>query len=245
MSIKDRMYNKISYDEIRFYQLPKMLFEQKIYSELSLGAKVCYAIMRDRQELSIKNKWLDKNGFIYFYFDCRELAKLMGVSTFTTNKYKRQLIQHELLYDIRQGLNKPNKMYVLKPVIERSSENHYTSVAEITTQDLRKSLQSDTDIKDTEYNDTKKHIHHFLQNDGTQIERVIKYYCQKFENIYGRNHWRITQESFYDLCSKLEEKLEVYDYEDMQQIIHYYFNNKPDSSNGNILAFINSEHLFQ
>lgn len=157
-NLVNRMYDRTSYDEIRFYQAPKALMENPKYKSVSMAAKLMYAIMRDRQDLSIKNNWLDKEGHVYFYFDCRALAELCNVSTSTINRYKKELIKAELLIDIRQGQGNPNKMYILKPEsIDNTMNSHinYSSVAENVILDYSKTLQSETLYSDTELNDTE------------------------------------------------------------------------------------------
>ena len=157
-SLKNRMYSKDDIDELRFYQIPKALIENPKYKNVSMAAKLMYAIMRDRQYLSQKNNWADEEGHIFFYFDCRSLAKLCNVSTSTINRYKKELITAQLLIDVRQGQGKPNRMYILRPESidnTMNSHNDYTRVAESATLDYLKRLTNDTNINDTELNDTE------------------------------------------------------------------------------------------
>ena len=51
-----------------FTQLPNFLFESSRYSNLSSDAKVLYAMLLRRTELSRKNEWADEDGRIYIYF---------------------------------------------------------------------------------------------------------------------------------------------------------------------------------
>ena len=62
----NRMYTVNDQTNMRFLQLPKSLFENNYYKEMSLGAKTMYAVLRDRQDLSIANNWVDDKGFIFF-----------------------------------------------------------------------------------------------------------------------------------------------------------------------------------
>ncbi|MDU6805867.1 MAG: replication initiator protein A, partial [Staphylococcus epidermidis] len=52
----------------RFYQLPKVFFTNPNYQKLSNDAKIAYAILRDRLELSIKNNWIDEENAIFFIY---------------------------------------------------------------------------------------------------------------------------------------------------------------------------------
>lgn len=101
--------------QLRFYQMPKVLFTDKKYKGLSLGAKAMYSILRDRQELSIKNNWVDKDGYIYLIFTIENLCELLDISDRTATKYKKELAKYNLLFEKRLGQGKPNRLYILKP----------------------------------------------------------------------------------------------------------------------------------
>jgi len=47
---------------------PGDIVQDLINSGLSLGPKLMYSILRDRLDLSIKNNWKDKKGYIYLIF---------------------------------------------------------------------------------------------------------------------------------------------------------------------------------
>src|SRR3989304_7670154 len=72
----DRLYTEKEEVTLRFYQVPKALFKNPKYKELSLGPKLMYSILRDRLELSIKNNWKDEKGYIYLIFGLKELIRL-------------------------------------------------------------------------------------------------------------------------------------------------------------------------
>ena len=50
----------------RFYRLPKVFFSNDLYKKMSNDAKIAYALLQDRLELSIKNDWFDEEGSIFF-----------------------------------------------------------------------------------------------------------------------------------------------------------------------------------
>ena len=47
-------------EQFSFYRIPKALFTEPNFRELSTDAKVLYGILLDRMSLSLKNQWLDK-----------------------------------------------------------------------------------------------------------------------------------------------------------------------------------------
>ena len=51
-------------DQFSFYRIPKALFTDSYFKDLSSDAKILYGLMLDRMSLSIKNQWFDPAGFI-------------------------------------------------------------------------------------------------------------------------------------------------------------------------------------
>lgn len=110
------------YEEYRhkFYQLPKVFFTNDRYKNMSNNAKVAWAILRDRTSLSRKNKWFDSDtGRVYFIFKNKELMEILNIKSETTLvRIKKELEEAELIEQERMGFNRPNKMYLLYPVVE-------------------------------------------------------------------------------------------------------------------------------
>ena len=92
-----------------FYKLPQELFDV-CFKELSIGAKVLYAILRDKWGQSQKNGWHDENG-IYCNFSVKLLSEIMGCSEKTITSYKKELSNYHLISEKRQ-FNSTNKIYV-------------------------------------------------------------------------------------------------------------------------------------
>lgn len=112
---QDRRYRVQDFQEIRFYQMPKSLFGNTHYKGLDLGAKAMYSILRDRQDLSIRNGWMDEEGFIYSIYTIDDLAELLEMNRKTIMKYKKMLIEYGLLIAKSLGKGLPDRLYVLRP----------------------------------------------------------------------------------------------------------------------------------
>ncbi|MBQ4517149.1 MAG: replication initiator protein A [Clostridia bacterium] len=52
-------------EQFVFYRIPKMLFKDKLFKDVSIDAKVLYGLMLDRMGLSIRNRWFDKENRVY------------------------------------------------------------------------------------------------------------------------------------------------------------------------------------
>ena len=60
-----------------FIQLPNFLFEAPSFCSLSSEAKLLYAMILRRTDLSRKNGWADDYGKIYLYYPINEVCVLL------------------------------------------------------------------------------------------------------------------------------------------------------------------------
>ena len=156
-------------DNEQFYQIPKILFTSAIYKDLSNDAKIIYAFLKDRMGLSRKKGWKDENGDIYLLFTQDHIAELLNVSTSTASRAMKQLKDHCLIDIVRQGLNKPNKIYIHR--VDARQIKICTSASQTCSSDVSGPVTSanqdhapvqssnteynETDNSDTEYSDTE------------------------------------------------------------------------------------------
>ena len=154
----------------RFFRVPKLLFESELYKKMSAESKLLYAILKDRFELSVKNNWIDADGNIYFIFTVEEIGEMLGYGKDKVIKLKKELKKHDLLEEVRQGLNKPNLIYLgslkveneAKPLIPaefgnsdfQNSEIPNSGTLENRSQDFGISEPNDTDSSEPEFSDT-------------------------------------------------------------------------------------------
>ena len=94
-----------------FYQMPQWLYEPP-YNVLSDKAKQIYMFLFDRRTLSIQNKWFDEKGDVFVYFTNEQLMEKLNCSKPTIISAKKELADMELLREVRQGVNKPNRLYI-------------------------------------------------------------------------------------------------------------------------------------
>ena len=115
-----------------FYKLPQELFDE-CFKGLSIGAKVLYAILRDKWGQSQKNGWHDENG-IYCNFSIKLLSKAMGCSERSITAYKKELNDYHLITESRQ-FNLTNKIYVNR--VSEAKNSVHAEFACTETQNLR------------------------------------------------------------------------------------------------------------
>lgn len=103
-------------EQFAFYKIPKVLFTDPRFNEISTEAKIMYGVMLDRVSLSRKNGWIDENGNVYIQFTLSEMMEY-----FHWTKYRIYEILKELdtsgdgiglVERKRTGCNKPNVLYV-------------------------------------------------------------------------------------------------------------------------------------
>lgn len=154
----------------RFFRVPKQLFESPFYKKMSADSKLLYAILKDRFDLSVKNNWIDEEGNIYFIFTVEEIGEMLGYGKDKVIKLKKELKKYDLLEEVRQGLNKPNLIYlgslkaekVSKPlkIAEvgktdfQNSENQSSRNLKNRSQEVGKSESNDTEYSDTDFRET-------------------------------------------------------------------------------------------
>ncbi|MEZ7574285.1 replication initiator protein A [Streptococcus parasanguinis] len=122
-----------------FYQLPQWLFDPE-YKDMSLRAKVVYALIFDRRSLSLENNWYDKNGDVYMYFTNQQMMEKLNCSEKTIISSKKELEKYGLIKEVRQGVNRPNRLYIngTVKITGQELENLQPGTVKITGQELEK-----------------------------------------------------------------------------------------------------------
>ena len=107
-------YRGVEAEQYSFYRIPKMLFTDTIFQDLSCEAKVLYGLMLDRMSLSLKNHWMDEEERVYIIFTVNNICDLMNCGTQKACKLLDELETFGALERRRQGLGKPNRIYLKK-----------------------------------------------------------------------------------------------------------------------------------
>ena len=157
-----------------FYKLPQELFDD-CFKGLSIGAKVLYAILRDKWGQSQKNGWHDENG-IYCNFSVKLLSEIMGCSEKTTISYKKELSNYHLISERRQ-FNSTNKIYV-----NRVSEAKRYVHEDFTCTEVKKLHHVHEDFTCTEVKKLQSNQTNINQTNLTRLNDDDDR-PQKFENI--------------------------------------------------------------
>lgn len=93
-----------------FTRLPNFLFEAPTFQPLSNEAKVLYAFVLRRAELSRKNGWADEYGRVYLYYPICEVVALLRCGRQKAVNTLRELQYAGLVEIQKQGCGKPNRI---------------------------------------------------------------------------------------------------------------------------------------
>ncbi len=123
---KYNFYYEKEAEQFSFYRIPKMLFTEARFKKLSSEAKILYGLLLDRMSLSVKNGWLDEENRVYIYYTAKEVMESLNVAKEKCTKIFAELDCENgcgLITKIKQGLGKPDMIYVMNFVGYMSFEN--------------------------------------------------------------------------------------------------------------------------
>lgn len=105
--------------------------------ELSSDSKLAYGPLFNRCQLSIQNyqegddSFVDKHGAIFLNYTVEDMMDLLGKSKPTVLKIKKELTAVGLLREVKQGANRPNRLYLQN--VEASYQEYEYYDAELIT----------------------------------------------------------------------------------------------------------------
>ena len=92
-------------EQHKFFKMPRVLLNKK-YKNLSVEAKFLYVLLFEREMLS------DAEGRMYTYYSDKDVMIDLSVSENTARKSFEELVEFDLIEEVTQGSNKPNKIFV-------------------------------------------------------------------------------------------------------------------------------------
>ena len=117
--------------QFAFFRIPKMLFTESRFQSLSIEAKLLYGMMLDRMELSRQNRWLDGYGRVYIYFTHAEIQRELQCGHNKAVRLLKELDQESgLIQRKRQGLGRPDRIYVMNFVSGSNSQSSQNGISE-------------------------------------------------------------------------------------------------------------------
>ncbi len=163
-------------EQFAFYMIPQILFKDEKFAKLSTDAKVLYGLFLNRVSLSKKNHWIDEQGRVYVYYTLENIQEDLHCASQKAMKLLKELESYGLIERVKQGLCKPDRIYVKNFILYqkspvRSDENHQTGIVKITSQDSWKSPPNNIENNNTECSNTNP----FLSEDGKGTDTRAEY----------------------------------------------------------------------
>lgn len=197
-----------------FYQIPEIFFTRiqhnengyvkltSSYTGLSSDAKLAYGALYNRCKLSISSfqkgnrDYVDENGAVFLIFTVSDLMLLLDKGKMKVTKIKKELQDHGLLREVRQGLNKPNRLYLQLVDANLEIVEHYSTDGELLkkvdavgkvlyekerdSKKVANSLGNSGSIKNGRPQNGHQNVH---KTDGINTEK------SKIDNLYDTNRY--------------------------------------------------------
>ena len=193
---------------LTFYQIPEIFFTRiqhnengyvkltSSYTGLSSDAKLAYGALYNRCKLSISSfqkgnrDYVDENGAVFLIFTVSDLMLLLDKGKMKVTKIKKELQEHGLLREVRQGLNKPNRLYLQLVDANLEIVEHYSSDGELLKrvnafgkvlyEKVPQSLDNSESIKNGRPQNGLQNVH---ESDGINTEK------SKIDTLYDTNRY--------------------------------------------------------
>ena len=170
-----------------FFRIPKALFQEQRFQDLSTDAKTLYGILLDRMSLSVKNGWLDEQNRVFIIFTIEDVKRTLRCADNKATRLLRELEEFGLIERKRRGQGKPCLVYVKKNFSSESSkesvknrDNDDSCGSKIACQDPVKSRGIKKKENKTEMNNTNP----ILSNESEKMknrELLEEYFSYSLE----------------------------------------------------------------
>lgn len=180
-----------------FYQFPQWLLKEEPYKNLGDKAKLMYMLLFDRRTLSIKNKWYNDDGQIYMYFTNEQFMKELNCANGSVVKAKKELAQVGLLKETRQGMNKPNRLY-----ITGYSKTEFQDVQKLDVGHSKTEFQDVQKLDGINTNNINTNISILSNQQQEEVDEIRKSYDMFFEAFPKQRKNAFTQQ---DILADINE----------------------------------------
>ena len=109
-------------------QMPRWLFSDTRYCEMSLDAKVTYTFLLNRFQLSRRNGWVNERGEVFVIFPRKALAKELRICEQRVTAAFKKLVELELVWEKRCGRGDANQIYLA--YVTPQDDPNYVSISQ-------------------------------------------------------------------------------------------------------------------
>ena len=199
MSVQFEYFYGSQAEQFSFYRIPKVLFTDEAFTDISVEAKVLYSFMLDRMSLSVKNCWFDDDNRVYIIYTIDDILSDFGCARQKALKLLDELEKGiGLIERKRQGLGRPNIIYVKNFIHnpkEKRYENQNTESMNIENQEVLNS-------------DLQKYENQTSANMKIELQEVPKSYANNTYN--NKTNYNDTEKSYTE---RNDTEITSYDYD--------------------------------
>ena len=107
-----RLMRQTDVQNVWHMQMPRWLFSDPRYADMSLDAKVTYTFLLNRFQLSRRNGWVNDAGEVFVIFPRKALAKELRICEQRVTAAFRKLAELQLIWEKRCGRGDANQIYL-------------------------------------------------------------------------------------------------------------------------------------
>ena len=226
-----------------FFRIPKALFQEQQFQDLSTDAKTLYGILIDRMSLSVKNEWFDKKGRVFIIFTIEDVKRTLRCADNKATRLLRELEEFGLIERKRRGQGKPCLVYVKNFSAESSKErvknrdNDDSCGSKIACQDPVKSRGIKKKENKTEMNNTNP----ILSNESEKMknrELLEEYFSHSLEIDLLLRLYPDDEDTLYQIVNLLVDTCAT-----NRKLLHIAGDDKPAEVVRSRFMKLNADHI--
>ena len=226
-----------------FYRIPKALFQEQRFQNLSTDAKTLYGILLDRMSLSVRNEWFDKKGRVFIIFTIEDVKRTLRCADNKATRLLRELEKFGLIERKRRGQGKPCLVYVKNFSAESSKEsvknrdNDDSCGSKIACQDPVKSRGIKKKENKTEMNNTNL----ILSDESEKMknrELLEEYFSHSLEMDLLLRLYPDDEDTLYQIVNLLVDTCAT-----NRKLLHIAGDDKPAEVVRNRFMKLNADHI--
>lgn len=188
-------------------KLPFVKFPQFLLAlDISLSAKLVYALLLDRAELSKKNGWTGEQGRVYVVYPIKELAVSIGYSERAAITALNELDKEGLIERHRSGFSAAKQIFINQPLVQKlhlCGANSALMRGKNCTYEVQKLHPIKTNNTQTKLNKTKVDIFSDFAKGDVELLTALR----EYEAMRTKIKKPMTDRAREILCNKLEKEI--------------------------------------
>ena len=178
---------------------PKFLLDM----DMTHTAKLLYALLLDRANLSQANGWVDEQGRIYLIFPIEKIAEALDKGCMTVKNALNELTDAGLIERQRQRFAAPNRIYVLLPDGQKTVRMTDKKLSLISTENCPTDGQKIVPMTDRKLSPNNLSNNNLNRNNLRGVREPPTVFG-RYENVF------LTDTELSELKAELSDKWEYY-----------------------------------